>query len=64
LVLLAAQIGWCDTAAVASPSDPAFEEFACYLPNARDVAAGLRCGTVRVPRNYALPRPAHSHLWW
>jgi pimeloyl-ACP methyl ester carboxylesterase len=55
LLLLAAQIGYDDAAAAASPAAPAFEESPCDVPNAANVAAGLRCGTVRVPRNYAHP---------
>jgi pimeloyl-ACP methyl ester carboxylesterase len=55
LLLLAAQIGYCDTAVAASPAAPAFEESPCDMPNAADVAARLRCGTVHVPRDYADP---------
>lgn len=55
LLLLAAQIGYCHPAAAASPAAPAFEESPCDVPNSADVAPRLRCGTVRVPRNYAHP---------
>jgi hypothetical protein len=55
LLLLAVQIGNCDVAAAASPAAPAFEESPCDVPNAANVAAGLRCGTVHVPRDYAHP---------
>ncbi len=55
LLLLAAQIGYCGVAAAASPAAPAFEESPCDVPNAANVAAGLRCGTVHVPRDYAHP---------
>jgi pimeloyl-ACP methyl ester carboxylesterase len=55
LLLLAARIGDCDAATVASRAAPAFEESFCDVPNATDVAARLRCGTVRVARNYAHP---------
>jgi hypothetical protein len=55
LLLLAAQIGYCGVAAAASPAAPAFEESPCDVPDAANVAAGLRCGTVHVPRDYAHP---------
>ena len=55
LLLLSAQIGYCDVAAAASPAAPAFEESPCDVPTAANVAAGLRCGTVHVPRDYAHP---------
>jgi hypothetical protein len=55
LLLLAAQLGYCDVAAAASPAAPAFEESPCDVPDAANVAAGLRCGTVHVPRDYAHP---------
>jgi hypothetical protein len=53
LLLLAAQIGYDDVAAAASSAAPVFEESPCGVPNAADVAAGLRCGSVHVPRDYA-----------
>jgi pimeloyl-ACP methyl ester carboxylesterase len=55
LLLLAARIGYDDVAAAASPAAPTFEESPCDVPNAANVAAGLRCGTVHVPRDYAHP---------
>ena len=55
LLLLAAQIGYCGVVAAASPAAPAFEETPCDVPNAANVAAGLRCGAVHVPRDYAHP---------
>jgi pimeloyl-ACP methyl ester carboxylesterase len=55
LLLLAAQIGYCGVAAAASPAAPAFEESPCDVPDAANVAAGLRCGTVHVPRDYTHP---------
>ena len=39
----------------AAAAAPAFEQAACNFPDAADVAARLRCGTVRVPRDYAHP---------
>ncbi len=56
LVLLAAQIGYCDGAAAASTGAPAFEEHPCDVPNAADVAAHLRCGTVHVLREPGRPQ--------
>ena len=48
--------------AILIPSDdgravaaPRFERTACDLPDIGDVSARLRCGTVRVPRDYAHP---------
>ena len=55
LRLLAATIGYDTAAAAASPAAPAFEEYSCSLPKSAGVAARLRCGTVRVPRDYAHP---------
>jgi hypothetical protein len=55
LLLLPAQIGYCDVAAAASPAAPTFEESPCDVPDAANVAAGLRCRTVHLPRDYAHP---------
>jgi hypothetical protein len=55
MLLVAAQIGYCDGAAAQSPVAPVFAESSCDVPNAADVAARLRCGTVRVARSYARP---------
>jgi hypothetical protein len=54
LLLLTAQIGYCDVVAATSPAAPAFEESPCGVPDAANVAAGLRCGTVH-PRRDAHP---------
>ena len=51
LLLLTAQTGYCDVAAAASPVAPAFEESPCDVPDAANVAARLRCGTVHLPRD-------------
>ena len=53
LLLLFVRMGQGDAAA--SAGAPVFEEAACEVPNAADVAARLRCGIVRVPRSYAHP---------
>jgi pimeloyl-ACP methyl ester carboxylesterase len=55
LLLFAMQIGYCRTVAAAPPTAPTFEESPCDVPNAADVTARLRCGTVHVPRDYAHP---------
>jgi len=50
-----ASIGLCDIAAAQSLA-PVFVPGNCDLPNITAVAARLRCGTVRVPRDHARPQ--------
>jgi hypothetical protein len=53
-------IGSCETispgASRASAANPGFEQHACTAPNVdAALASRKRCGTVRVPRDYARP---------
>jgi pimeloyl-ACP methyl ester carboxylesterase len=52
-------IASCETTSPAvtsgSAANPRFEQHTCTIPNDATLAARMRCGTVRVPRDYAHP---------
>jgi len=46
-----------------STANPGFEQHICTIPNVdAELASRMRCGTVRVPRNYARPDGPHFAL--